>query len=256
MKTRALIALLCLNSFISLAQEDSLTQVEYDTIVVNQPPVIINRKVLSLPTKVKLERQLFSGISIGINYFTSIYHTCKGCGKYDAYANTVEISQPENPGINMTAYMHRNLTRKLFFESTIGYSLYTEQFQASGIQSTNYYQQLGISESILYQLYNAEKSKVFVGVGGNLHYLLSASGKTVTIFNPEVVSDMNSFRVLNKFLGGAQVSTHWFKQVSENWFLLLTPVVAFEITSFTSYYEYYLQNRFLYSLNLGFIKKI
>ena len=256
MKMLAWIAMVCLNCLVAVAQEDSLTQIEYDTVIVTKPPVIINRKVLSLASKVKPEKQFFKGLSIGVNYFTNIYHTCKDCGTYDAYARTVDSSQKEIPGINITAYLFKNFGQRFFYETTLGYSLYRERFKANGMSAINYYHQLSFSASILYQLYSSEKSKVFFGVGGNAHYLLSASGKTVTIYKSDQVEEINSFRVFNKFLGGVQVSAHWLRQLKGNLFLLIHPEVAFEITSFTSYNEYYLQNRLLYYLNVGLIKKI
>ena len=256
MKRWAFIAIACLNSFFALAQEDSLTQVEYDTVVVNQPTVVVNRRVLALSSKRKSERKLFSGVSVGINYFTSLYYTCKYCGRYDAYAQTVDSSLQETPGINLTAYLSRNLSRKFFYEATLGYSLYRERFRAEGISSINSYHQLNLSASLLYLVYESEKSKFFVGAGGNVHYLLAAHGKTVTIFKTNKVEDLNSFRTFNPLLGGVHVTAHWLRQVNDTWFLLVHPEVAFEITSFTSYQEYYLQNRFLYALNFGLLKKI
>ncbi len=256
MKIIGWIAIAFFNCFVAVAQEDSLTQVVYDTLIIHQPPVIINRKVLSLPDKVKPVRQLYTGLSIGINYFTSIYYTCKECGRYNSYAKTVDSSQRETPGINVNAYVYRNLGRKLFYELRLGYSLYTERFKAAGMSATNYYHQLGFSASLLYPLHNSEKSKLFLGLGASVHYLLSSSGKTVTIRQQQTVSDMNEFRTFNNLLGGVQVSAHWLRQVKGNWYFLLHPEVAFEITSFTSYHEYYLQNRFLYAINLGLVKKI
>lgn len=256
MKTLAWIAIACLHCLIATAQEDSLTQIEYDTVIVEKPPVIINRKVLSIAPKVKPERQFFTGLSVGLNYFTSIYHTCKDCGIYDAYAKTVDSSQKETPGINVTAYLLRNLSQRLFYEATLGYSLYRERFKVEGVSGYNAYHQLGLSASLLYTFYNSAKTKLLIGIGGNAHYLLSASGQTVTIYQADRVMNINSFRTFNKLLGGVQLSAHWLSQVKKDWFILIHPEVAFEITSFTSYQEYYLQNRFLYALNFGLVKKM
>lgn len=256
MKTLAWLAIACLNCLIATAQVDTLTQIEYDTVIVEKPPLVIRRKILALARKEKPVRELYTGISIGLNYFTSIYHTCKDCGLYDPYASRVDSSQKEIPGFNITAYLLRNFSQRFFYEVTLGYSLYRERFAADGVTSTNNYHQLGASLSLLYTCYSSEKSRVLLGVGGNAHYLLSSSGKTVTIFKTDQVADMNSFRNFNKLLGGVQLSAHWLRQLKNDWQLLIHPEVAFEITSFTSYHEYYLQNRLLYSLNFGLVKKI
>lgn len=255
---RIAFALIVINSLffnVSFAQSsDTLTVVEYDTVVVVKDPVVVKRHVLSLGNRKPFTKELIIGLSVGINFFNSIYSTCKECREYNPYVDVVKNSQQASPGFNATFYAYRKIKKRFFYTAELRYSLYSERFSYDSITSLNKYNQLGAGLSLLYELSKSTKNRLFIGVGLNTHYLLSAEGKTVTIFKTETTANVNNFRVYNKLLGGVHIAMHWMKQLNERTYLLIHPELAFEITSFTSYNEYYLQNRFLYSLNFGVLR--
>src|SRR6478609_3149550 len=245
-----IVALFCATAFPSLAQTDTIVEIEYDTVVVQQPPVVVQKKVLSV-SKSKPEKEVLGGFSLGINYFTSRYYTCKECDYYAGYAKSVDSSQQGSFGFNATLYRYRNISRKLSYGLELRYSFLTEKFDTDSIKTTNYYQQIGLNANILYELIHSEKNRLYIGVGGHARYLISAQGKTLTIFKDSEIANINDFRIFNKFGGGVQVFLHYMKQLKPDLYLLIHPELAYDITSFTSYNEYYLQNRLIYSLNLG-----
>jgi hypothetical protein len=241
--------------FINVFAQSDSTSSDYDTVYVTKPTVVVKQNVLYLTPKTKLDKQVLAGLSVGLNYFSNLYYTCPNCSEYASYARTVAKSQLPGLGFNVTLYRYRNITRKLFYDTELRYSFFSEKFSADQLKATNIYQQLGFSASLLYQIKNTEKNKLFIGVGGNVQYLLSAEGKTVTIYQAQLVENMNSFRIFNKWAVGTQISFHWMRQIDKRLYFLLNTEVLYEITSFTSYHEYYLQNRFLYSVNLGLLRK-
>lgn len=245
-----------LQSTLVFSQSDTITQIQYDTVVVNNPVTVTKRVLYLGPRKQKLSKKTWIGISAGLNSSYSLYTTCKECEDYQPYAHRIDSSQKDRAGVNVTGHVYRILKKKLYLESGLRYRKYIERFSVGENRSINRYQLLGISISTLYEIAESEQHKLLVGIGINGQYLQSAYGKTIAIFQEEQIVDINSFRKFNKFLGGAQVSTHWIKKLYKNFDLLINPELMFEITSLTSYKEYYLQNRFCYSINGGVLYKL
>lgn len=247
-----LLQLLSANVF---GQIDTLKSIVYDTVEVELEPLVVTKQILYIaPKKHKYNRYMW-GALVGANYHSSLYYTCKECEYYRPYADSMNKSNTPSPSLNVSLQLGKQIASRFFTGLSIQYQLINEKFLVEEVKAMNSYQYIGGRWSLYYLLSrDNSKNRFIIGLGGQGNYMLKASGRTLTIFQEQKTADI-SYRRFNPLLWGLGLSANWLVSLSKDYYLLINPDVAFDITSFTSYSEYYLQNRFVYSLNVGLVKE-
>lgn len=232
-----------------------------DTIYIDEPPVVVKKKVFveeKLP-KIPNRKQIYYSIQTGVSINRDYYSPCTTPYCYDYYLQMRRASKPLYN--NIVSVAAGFISGRFALESVLYYSLYRESFNyidknRTPFETKSYYHSIDLSVLPGYLIESKKKRKrkqyyISINSGLSLSWLANVKG---LMYSKEVfseVSDINKELKFNPLIGRFETALSIGRKQLKTFNLKTTLFYSYDLRSIINRTDFFTRQRNVLGLKVG-----